>query len=73
MNENQEKLGLIKVEVYIDLNKLDKNNNEIKLETTYKFNETLITNNVKELVEEFTLNLKKYLNEEEKNGETSNM
>ena len=58
------RIGLIKVEVFANLDSLSEEHNKIEIETEFEFKENLIKKEVKELVEKFTSGLNNYLNDE---------
>lgn len=58
------RFGLIRVEVFIDLDSLEKDDDAIKLETEIKYDKEILKENVSELVSKFTKNLEDYLNME---------
>lgn len=58
------RFGIIRVEVFIDLDSLEKDDDTIKLETKINYDKEIIKENVSELVSKFTKNLENYLNME---------
>lgn len=58
------RIGLIKVEVFANLDSLSEEHNKIEIETKFEFKEKLIKKEVKELVDKFTSGLNNYLNDE---------
>mgnify|MGYP001131931666 CR=1 FL=1 len=61
-DKEENKIGLIRVEVFVNLDSFSKENDQVEIETKFEFKENLIRKDVKELVEQFTSGLNNYLN-----------
>ena len=63
--ENENKIKLIKVEIFANLNSVSEEHNKIEIETEFEYKESLIKKEIKELVEKFTERIQNYLNDDE--------
>lgn len=63
--EEENRIKLIEVQIFANLDSLSEEHNQIEIETEFEFKENLIRKNVKELVEKFTEGLNDYLKEGE--------
>lgn len=63
MKKQKNRIGLIKVEVFANLDSLSEESDQLEVETDFKFKEDLIKSEVRELVEKFTIGLNNYLKE----------
>lgn len=63
------RVGLIKLEVFVNIDSLM--NDEDALEVNFNYNRTFINENVRELVETFAKKIQDYMTEDGKNNDNS--